>query len=96
MSACFKPTYRGLNQFAILSDDNCFRVVGMQPLRPRSSTKSTDVDQHAADKDNGTPPVGKDEKDDLVNCLGKICPSSSSPGSHPLVVAQFILAVENS
>ena len=68
----------------------------MQPLRPRSSTKSTDVDQHAADKDNGTPPVGKDEKDDLVNCLGKICPSSSSPGSHLFVVTKLVLAVKNS
>ena len=69
-------------------------MVGIQPLRPRSSTESTDVNQHAADEDNGTPPVGKDEKDDLVNSLGKICPSSSSPGSHLFVVTQLILAVK--
>ena len=82
--------------FAIRSNDNCFRVVGIQPLRPRSSTESTDVDQHAADKDNVTPLVGKDENDDLVNCLGKICPSSSSPGSHLFVVTKLVLAVKNS
>ena len=57
--------------FAILSNDNCFRVVSAEPLGPRSNVKSTEVIHRKADMNNGTSSVSHNRRAALNNCMGK-------------------------
>ena len=57
--------------FAIHSNDNCFRVVSIEPLEPRSNVKSTEVTHRTAASNNGTPLASHDRRSTLNNCMGK-------------------------
>ena len=68
--------------------DNCFRVVGIQPLGSKENNTSPQVDDYKddeSDQTTGTQPMEKDEESDLTTRMAKI--ALGSPASHLLATS---------
>lgn len=68
--------------------DNCFRVVGIQPLGSKENNTSPQVDDYKddeSDQTTGTQPMEKDEESDLTTRMAKF--TLGSPASHLLATS---------